>query len=313
MVWTSLLGCVAAGLSVAVWFKLSQPLAVTNPTPPTTAGAVLGTATEATLRVGKLTRSYNLYIPADYTGDQTWPLVMAFHGEGATAADFSRQSGLTEAADRYHFIVAFAEGTRPQPTKPANYATNPQSWNDGLATTAAAKAKVDDVGFARQLVADVSQRYRINARQIYAVGYSNGGALALRLRQELPRQLAAVAVVSPQSKGSATGALSTSTLVIQGTADPLVPLATSRNLIAKLASLAGCQTATSQRSIVPGVRALTYPICPRGVDMSLVVVTGMGHTWPGGTGVAPEILTGPSSAAIEGHEVVWQFLAAHQL
>jgi hypothetical protein len=54
---------------------------------------------------------------------------------------------------------------------------------------------MDDVGFTRAVIDDLSRRARIDSRRIYATGISNGGMMAYRLGVELAGRITAIAPV----------------------------------------------------------------------------------------------------------------------
>lgn len=57
-------------------------------------------------------------------------------------------------------------------------------------------AKVDDVGFAVAVIADLERRTLLNRRRIYATGHSNGGIMSQRLAAERPDFVPAIASVA---------------------------------------------------------------------------------------------------------------------
>jgi polyhydroxybutyrate depolymerase len=57
-------------------------------------------------------------------------------------------------------------------------------------------AGIDDVGFINALIDQMFSRYSIDPSRIYAVGYSNGGMMALSLACRLSDRIAAVGAVA---------------------------------------------------------------------------------------------------------------------
>ncbi len=66
-----------------------------------------------------LTRTYVVHLPVAYTPGRVYPLVLAFHGRGATASWMARLTHLNSVADEHHFIVVYPDGYKEQ-------------WGDGL-------------------------------------------------------------------------------------------------------------------------------------------------------------------------------------
>lgn len=313
-------GLLVVGLAAGGWAVSTRH----QPAPPSAgagagasaspAGKLLGATTDLTVRVGAAERHYLMYVPAGYRQGQPAALVVAYHGEGSTAADFLTQTSLPAAADTYHFLLAVPQGWRPAPGQPASPTADPQSWNDGAGRTPAAKAKVDDAGFTLALLADVKRRYTVNAHRTYALGYASGGSLVLQLGLTQPASFAAVAAGAPNAFTPATlsPAGRVPFIVIQGGADPLVSKTTTGHTVNQLAQAFGCKTSVQTRTVVTGVTAATYPMCPVGMTASYIYVDAMGHTWAGGHGGLSNLVTGPDSPAVSATELAWQFLGSQQ-
>src|SRR3990172_612739 len=88
---------------------------------------------------------------------------MVFHGGGGTARGTERLTGLSDLAEREHFIVAYPEGIE-------------RSWNDGRETTVsrAHRDQVDDVHFVATMIDTITKEHRIDPKRIYATGVSLG-------------------------------------------------------------------------------------------------------------------------------------------
>ena len=285
--------------------------------------------TTHTIQVGGLARSYVLYVPKSYAGTAAVPLVLAFHGGGGTAENFAAQISLTALADRAGFIAVLPEGWRPDEQAPARFAGNPQTWNDGSGNYPSGKARIDDVGFVRALIAQVTTSFAIDRHRIYAEGFSNGGALVLRLGVELAGTMAAIAVDAPAGLylRDPRPARPVPFVYVQGTADPInkyegghitalgideerPPVDTA---VARLARMNGCAGAPAAAPYAPGVTKTTFAGCPTGMDVAYYVVSGMGHAWPGGRSALPSAVVGNGSDAMNATQVFWEFLSTHRL
>jgi polyhydroxybutyrate depolymerase len=133
-----------------------------------------------TLLVGGVERSYVLHLPPGYDGEQAVPLVLDFHGVGKSGADERASSPYPAALDPEGVVMAFPDGLRG----PAGTA-----WNVGPCCV----ANVDDVAFARAVVADVRDRACIDGTRVYAVGILTGGGMAHYLGCHAADVFAAVA------------------------------------------------------------------------------------------------------------------------
>jgi len=121
--------------------------------------------TSRTVQVGSVSRSYVLHVPAAYDGKRPVPLVVDFHGIGASGASERASSPYPAQLDAEGVIMAFPDGLKG----PAG-----TGWNVGPCCV----ADVDDVGFARALVAEVGTIACIDVDRVYAVGVLTGGGMA---------------------------------------------------------------------------------------------------------------------------------------
>lgn len=117
-----------------------------------------------TLRIGEMTRSYVLHVPPSHDAARPSPLVVDFHGLGETAASERAASPYPDVLDREGVVMAFPDGLRG----PAG-----TGWNVGPCCV----ADVDDVAFARAVVAHVQTLTCIDAARVYAVGVLTGGGM----------------------------------------------------------------------------------------------------------------------------------------
>jgi polyhydroxybutyrate depolymerase len=106
-----------------------------------------------------------LHVPAAYDGTKPAALVVDFHGIGETGASERGSSPYPAVLDREGVVMAFPDGLRG----PAG-----TGWNVGPCCVAG----VDDVAFARALVAEVERTACIDPARVYAVGVLTGGGMA---------------------------------------------------------------------------------------------------------------------------------------
>ncbi len=283
------------------------------------------------LDVEGLTRHYLVHVPRGYRADKDWPVLLMFHGGGGRAEVAMEETGWAAQADRSGFLAVFPEGTRSNPDRPARFAGNPQSWNDGSQRPAvgAVERGVDDVAFVDAMLDDLKSRFAVDVRRIYATGFSNGASMAFRLARQRPTTFAAIA---PIAGGDWLEALkpdrAAPVLYITGTEDPLNPIDGGevrigrrsygrkppvRQLIDRWVALH--HVVDDPRVVFDrdGARGLAY----RGGSGEQAVVyytlDGHGHHWPGGKSLLPAWLVGPNIASLSATDVVWQFFAAHAL
>ena len=136
-----------------------------------------------TLMHGGRSRSFSVRVPASLPTGTAVPLVLDFHGNGSNSSAEASGSGWREKGEERKFIVAYPDGVGG-------------SWNVGNCCGQALSGKVDDVGFARAIVADISGVACVDPKRVYATGISNGAGLAHRLACEAADVFAAIAATS---------------------------------------------------------------------------------------------------------------------
>ena len=176
-----------------------------------------GTFTRNQGMIGGRQRSFFLYEPRDLKPGA--PLVFVFHGGGGDGGAAREGTGgeFEMLADRYGFVVAYPDGVG-------------RSWNGcrKMQNETRARRGIDDVGFVEAMIAQEIARHRIDPKHVFAVGHSNGGALAYRLILERPNAFAGIAAISsnlpvPENMDCQPMPASRPVMVINGTADPVNP------------------------------------------------------------------------------------------
>jgi polyhydroxybutyrate depolymerase len=225
-------------------------------------------------------RTATLHVPAIYDATKAAPLVLAFHGFTETGAGERARSHFDLLADTEGFLVAFPEGLG-------------NSWNGGACCGTAMTNKVDDVGFARALVAKIAEDYCVDPKRVFATGFSNGGFLSHRIGCEAADVFAAAAAVSgDQTTTPCAPPRPVSVVQIHGTADPVVPYAGSAFLgfpsvadsIGGWAARDKCGTTTTETLRDGSAHCSNYDGCPAGTEVILCTIDNWGHDWPGTNG-----------------------------
>ena len=282
----------------------------------TSAGAAEG---NHTLQFAGSTRSYLLRLPPAMQPGVRVPLVIVLHGGGGNADNAEHMTGFTDKGREEGFIVAYPDGTGPLEGKLL-------TWNDKHCCAYAMKNDVDDVGFIRALIDDVSANYPVDAKRIYATGMSNGGMMSHRLGIELSDRLAAIApVVGTVFGDEPAPAHAISALMINGLLDEHVPWQGGPPGGRGARGWDGTPTrpALDQLSFWSKANACAPdPVktdtehwtewrakCSPHVDVELYLVKDNGHAWPGGQ---PGSSRGDTpSTAMNATDVIWSFFAAH--
>ena len=251
-----------------------------------------GVHSDITVDVDGTTRRYDLFVPTGYDADANGPLVLNFHGllgSPGQQADFSEFNG---AAEDHGMLVAYPEGIG-------------QSFNAGVCCGEASSSGVDDVAFARALVADVSAKMCVDPQRVYATGMSNGGHMAHRLACEAADVFAAAASVTGvlSLAGPCSPSRPISMVQFHGTDDNIVAYDGFPAVPAMMDAWAarnGCSAVPETTFDQGDMHCETWPGCDAGVEVSLCTIDGGGHCWPGNG----DCLFGHSSTELHASEVI---------
>lgn len=259
-----------------------------------------------------LTRSFLLYLPAQADTGVPLPLVLLFHGGAGNPEAFAASTLMHEIAEREGFIVAYPAGTAGR---------SGLTWSPGRNVI---DRGVDDVDFARALVADLRRRCSVDPNRIYAAGLSIGGTLVYELACALSADLAAVAVVAGvMTEFDREPERPVPLLHIHGTNDGRVPLHGGRgrftaannewppvqDVIDFWCEVNRCGDEPQVIRLIQGVTGYRYTGAE---DVELWLVEGGYHVWPGAAPTGSD-QTGKSNAptSFNASEKIWSFFAAH--
>jgi len=170
---------------------------------------------EKKITVDGLERKYLVFAPK--LAKEPMPVVLAFHGSGGIALQMEWYSRFDDVATKEGFLVIYPEAVEG-------------NWNDGrgIDSVRAQKENIDDVKFVRALVYEVGKQHKIDRSRVFATGISNGGFLSHRLAAEASDLVDGIAPVvggmAPAIAEEFKPEYPVSVLIIQGDADPVVPI-----------------------------------------------------------------------------------------
>ena len=269
-------------------------------------GVVLGRTTVRTVTSGAIERSYRLHLPPNLSMTKPTAVVLNFHGLGSNALQQESYSGLVPVSDREGFILVTPDGTGTT-----------RAW----AALASIPTGVDDVLFTKDLLDRVQTDLCVDTARVYSTGMSNGAFMSSRLACVLSDRIAAAAPVAGLSFPLEPCGKPVPILAFHGTVDRTVPFeaglifgvlpyAGARNYASDWATFNRCAATPEVITVSESVTRETYPKCS-GADVSLFVIKGGGHTWPG---ASVEIgRPGETTKEISAAEEIWKFFAAHPL
>jgi polyhydroxybutyrate depolymerase len=167
-----------------------------------------------TVQVGTSTRTYLLHVPSTYKGSKPVPLVVDFHGISTSGSAEKMSSPYPAQTDQDGAIMAFPDGAR---------GPMGSAWNVGPCCV----KDVDDVAFAKAVVQQVQGMACIDAKRVYAVGFSMGGGMAYYLACHAADVFAAIAPsafdLMEEQLADCRPARPITVISFRGTGDTLVP------------------------------------------------------------------------------------------
>lgn len=180
--------CLLLAIALLAMASCKSEDSVTDPTP---SGYVVG-KNRFTTQIDGNTREYFVHVPAGYTGNSAVPMVFMFHGTDQNGEQFYNISGWKEVGESQNLLMVFPsswsycfveDGVTQTTTKWAEY---PGGINFCPGVTAK-----DDMKFMRTMLAELQSKFKVDAKRIYAVGFSNGGKFSARCAVELSNIFAA--------------------------------------------------------------------------------------------------------------------------
>ncbi|KAK5689317.1 hypothetical protein LTR17_026342 [Elasticomyces elasticus] len=108
-------------------------------------------------------RTYLVKVPQYYSATSASPLILGFPGNGADASSIEQQTGYSGSSLNPYAVVVYVTGVGLGFQSNPAYAPGKQYAN------------VDDIGFIKLLIANITASFCIDTGHIFAIGHSNGG------------------------------------------------------------------------------------------------------------------------------------------
>ncbi len=166
-------------------------------------GLSVHTFEQQTSSCGPVERRYVSYVPERLGARTVAPVVLVLHGQGASAEammEFQTRGTFNALADEKGFVVVYGNGL------PTSF--NIPGWpNSGRwrSEYTEAHGTVDEVEYLQRVIQDlVAGSVIAGGNDVYLVGQSNGGGMALSAARQRPNAYAGVAAFMPFVGFSAT-------------------------------------------------------------------------------------------------------------
>ncbi len=147
-----------------------------------------GFLASVSVRVGSVTRTYSLTVPAGHDGVRKYPLVIGYHGDGGTGAGY-RAAFPIEAQGGANAIFAWPNGTNNHNGHSFDQFHSPPTANP-------------DVAFFDAMTAAIATTYCVDTRRVYVHGSSGGAYFTNQLARW---RNGAIRAIAPQSGGGPFG------------------------------------------------------------------------------------------------------------
>ena len=246
------------------------------------------------LVVNNTNREYIIYVPENFTGTSSLPLLLSFHGLSSNMNFNYDYTNFSELAERENFIVVHPNGIDNRWTVSAT--NNP------------------DIDFIEALLDQLENDYNIASNRIYSTEMSNGGNFSFTLACGLNDRIAAIASVTELMLQMAIGDCIPSrplaVLHIHGTEDLIANYAfvqggldfwTDHNNTNDFPIISDIPNIDSGDGST--VKRFEYLNGNSNVEVQHLKITGGGHEWPGFSG----------NMDINASDEVWNFVKSFDL
>jgi polyhydroxybutyrate depolymerase len=241
------------------------------------------------LVVNNTNREYIIYVPENFTGTSSLPLLLSFHGLSSNMNFNYDYTNFSELAERENFIVVHPNGIDNRWTVSAT--NNP------------------DIDFIEALLDQLENDYNIASNRIYSTGMSNGGNFSFTLACGLIDRIAAIASVTglmlQMAIGDCIPSRPLAVLHIHGTEDLIANYAfvqggldfwtdhNNTNDFPIISDIPNIDTGDGST-----VKRFEYLNGNSNVEVQHLKITGGGHEWPGFSG----------NMDINASDEVWNFV-----
>ena len=157
------------------------------------------------------------YVPADYTPDRKWPLVILLHGFSVAGFLQDALFQLSGQVDDRGFLLVIPDGT---PNEDGD-----RFWNATDACCNEYGSDVDDVAYLLSLLDEMALYFRVDPKRVYLMGHSNGGFMSYRMACDAGDRITAIVSLAGADwldPANCTAAHPVGVLQVHGTLDDVI-------------------------------------------------------------------------------------------
>ena len=251
-------------------------------------------------------RSYNIYVPAQYSSNTKVPLLINMHRKSGIIVNYMDYGDFRYIADTANFIIVHPQGL--------NDTLGVSKWNFNPMSS----DTTDDIGFLDSLIDHISLSYNIDSNQVFSTGFSQGGFMSFYLACNLGQKIAGIGAVG----GSLIDTLNCRNnfpmpiIQIHGTSDPIVGYNVYQiaGIIDLLVDFNSCDTVPTIFNF-PNIDTMdnstvtqfVYTNQTNGVKVEHLRVNNGTHSWPGTIYQNNRLLT--PNYDIDASEEIWRFFS----
>lgn len=268
-----------------------------------------------TININGSPRTYRLYVPTIYTGNESVPLVFNFHGYTSNALEQENYGDFRAIADTANFILVHPEGLN---------AGSGNFWN-AFTTTDVSNY---DYQFVSQLIDSLQVEFLIDESRIYSTGLSNGGFFSYDLACFMSEKFAAIASVAgsmiSQHESLCNPTRKVPVMQIHGTADQVVTYSGTggiiecvgvENLVNSWVNRNNCDsnpivTNLPNINILDNTTVTHYLYQGENTSVEFYKITDGGHTWPGA--IFP-LVGQNTNQDFSASKEIWRFFSQYSL
>lgn len=277
----------------------------------------------ASVKIDNLERTFIYHIPKKLKHNPK--LLIAYHGSKMKAWMMQLFTGhefdLFADADE-NTIVVYPQGYK-------------NNWNDSRknAPFPAKKLNIDDILFTERIISYFGKNYHIDSKRIFAVGFSNGGQMVMKLANHKPDLFKGFAVIAANfptadNCDSKITQSPVSMLLMNGMKDPINPynggevkldgqsfgavLSTENNVIRYLTAGNFDTSTFATKDFKDKAGRVTaiqqdYYSTSTGKKVSSVKILDGGHTIPNLNFRLPVKIMGNMNKQVDGPKLIWEF------